>query len=165
MDQTLKTGIWQQFGAALDTLDDALNLCPDHLWTGTLWLDEEDPRYGQFWFIAYHTLFWLDLFLTGSSEGFLPPPPFIRGKLPETLYTKEDVQAYLKACRQKAKAAIEALTDEQAYRVCKFEWMEPTFVELQFYSMRHIQEHAAQLNLFLGQNGVTGQDWVAKARD
>ena len=43
--------------------------------------------------------------------------------------------------------------------------MEPTFVELQLYSMRHVQEHAAQLNLVLGQHGVTGQDWVPKARD
>jgi hypothetical protein len=31
--------------------------------------------------------------------------------------------------------------------------------------MRHVQEHAAQLNMLLGQNGVTGPDWVAKARD
>jgi hypothetical protein len=60
---------------------------------------------------------------------------------------------------------IEGLTDEQAYRVCKFNWMEPTFLELQLYSMRHVQEHAAQLNLVLGQQGVSGQDWVAKARE
>lgn len=32
-------------------------------------------------------------------------------------------------------------------------------------SMRHVQEHASQLNLFLGQNGVSGPDWVASARD
>jgi len=31
--------------------------------------------------------------------------------------------------------------------------------------MRHIQEHAAQLNLFLGEQGVTGQDWVPQARE
>jgi hypothetical protein len=165
MDTTLKTGIWQQFGAAIDTLDDALTLCPDRLWSAALWSDSEDARYGQFWYIAYHTLSWLDLFLTGSSEGFAPPAPFVRGVLPEKPYTKNDILKYLKECRQKAKAAIEALTDEKAYRVCTFNWMEPTFVELQFYSMRHIQEHAAQLNLFLGQNGVSGQDWVAKARD
>jgi len=83
MDTMLKTGIWQQFGAAIDTLDDAINLCPDHLWTVALWKDAEDARYGQFWFIAYHTLFWIDLYLYGSYADFAPPPPFIRGKLPE----------------------------------------------------------------------------------
>ena len=29
--------------------------------------------------------------------------------------------------------------------------------------MRHVQEHAAQLNLMLGQNGVSAPDWVARA--
>jgi len=60
---------------------------------------------------------------------------------------------------------IEALTEEQAARVCTFPWMQPTYLELQLYSMRHIQERAAQLNLILGHRGITGQDWVAKARD
>jgi len=165
MDTALKTSIWQQFGAAIDTLDDTISACPDELWSATLWKDSEDARYGQVWFVAYHTLFWLDLFLTGSSEGFLPPSPFIRGALPEKPYTKDDVLAYLRQCRQKCKAAIEALTDEKAYRVCTFEWMEPTFLELQLYSMRHVQEHAAQLGLFLGQNGVSGPDWIPKAKD
>jgi DinB superfamily len=165
MDTILKTSIWRQFGAAIDTLDDAINACPDRLWAAVLWKDSDDARYGQFWFVAYHALFWLDLFLTGSSEGFTPPLPFIRGVLPEKPYMKDEVSSYLKQCRQKCKAAIEALTNEKAYRVCTFDWMEPTFLELQLYSMRHLQEHAAQLSLFLGQNGVTGQDWIPKARD
>ncbi len=165
MDATLKTGIWQQFGASIDTLDDAISACPDRLWSAVLWNDSDDPRYGQFWFVAYHTLFWLDLFLTGSSKGFAPPEPFIRGVLPEKPYTKDDVLTYLKQCRQKCQAAIETLTDEKARRVCTFDWMEPTFHELQLYSMRHVQEHAAQLSFFLGQNGVSGQDWIAKAKD
>ena len=165
MDTMLKTSVWQQFGAAIDTLSDAIGLCPDHLWTGVLWKDTEDARYGQFWFIAYHTLFWTDLYLTGSSEGFAPPAPFIRGKLPEKLYTKEQICVYLDQCRRKCQSTIESLTDEKAHQICTFKWMEPTFLELQLYSMRHVQEHAAQLNLFLGENGVSGQDWVAKARD
>jgi hypothetical protein len=165
MDTVLKTSVWQQFGAALDTLDDALNLCPDSLWTAVLWEDPDDERYGHFWYIASHTLLWLDLFLGGTMEGFVPPLPFVRGRLPENPYTKEDVRTYLRQCRQKSKAIIEGLTDEKAYQVCVFDWMTPTYLELQLYSMRHIQEHAAQLNYFLGQNGVTGQDWVAKARD
>jgi hypothetical protein len=164
MDTTLKTSVWQQFGAAIDTLDDAISACPDALWTAVLWDDQDDPRYGQFWFVAYHTLFWLDLYLTGTSEGFAPPAPFIRGALPEKPYSKDEVSAYLKQCRQKCQSVIEGLTDEKAYQICTFNWMEPTFLELQLYSMRHVQEHAAQLSLLLGQNGISGPDWVAKAR-
>jgi hypothetical protein len=43
--------------------------------------------------------------------------------------------------------------------------MELGFLELQIYTMRHVQEHAAQMNLLLGQNGVTGPDWIAQARE
>jgi hypothetical protein len=165
MNELWKKSLWQQFGAAIDMLDNAISACPNHLWTAALWDDPDDPRYGQFWYLAYHTLSWLDLFLTGSYDDFTPPPPFIRGKLPETAYTKDVVRTYLKQCRQKCQAVIEALTDEKANQICTFAWMEPTFLELQLYSMRHVQEHAAQLNLLLGQNGVTASDWVAKAED
>jgi hypothetical protein len=164
MDSMMKKMVWQQFGAAIDMFSDAIHLCPEHRWTDALWKDEDDPRYGQFWFIAYHTLYWLDLYLGGTKEGFAPPPPFIRGKLPDQPYTKDQIKNYLNECRQKCQATIEGLTDETANRVCKFEWMEPTFLELQLYCMRHVQEHGAQLNLHLGQHDITGMDWVSKAR-
>jgi hypothetical protein len=164
MDSRLKNSLWQQFGAALDTLEDAINLCPDALWTAALWKDPEDARYGQFWFIAYHTLFWTDLYLGGDYEGFRPPAPFIRGKLPEQPYTKDQIRAYLAQCRQKCQATIEALTDDKAFQICAFNWIQASYWEMQLYSMRHVQEHAAQLNLMLGENGVTGMDWIAQAR-
>lgn len=89
----------------------------------------------------------------------------MRGKFPEQPYTKAQIKTYLDHCRSLAQSIIENLTDEKAYEVRKFEWMEPTYLELQLYSMRHLQEHAAQMNLVLGHQGVTGQDWVAKARE
>ena len=164
MDTNLKTSLWLQFGAAIDTLDDAIGLCPEHLWTAVVWPDEEDARYGHFWFIAYHTLFWLDLYLTGSSDGFLPPAPFIRGALPDQPYTQDQVRAYLAHCREKCRATIEDLTAERAQQRCPFPWMEPTFLELQLYCMRHVMEHAGQLGYFLGAHDVAGIDWVSQAR-
>jgi hypothetical protein len=164
VDINWRTSVWQQYGAAIDMLEDVIGLCPDHLWTAVLWKDTDDMRYGQFWFVAYHTLFWLDLFLTGSQEGFVPPPPFIRGALPEQPYTKEQILAYLGQCRSRCQLTIEALTEEKAHQRCVFGWMEPSFLELQLYSMRHVSEHVAQLSLVLGQHDVTGFDWIAKAR-
>ena len=151
MEIDFRTMVWQQYGAAIDMLGDAIQLCPDHLWTAVLWKDTEDVQYGQLWFVAYHALFWVDLYLAGTKEGFAPPPPFIRGKLPEKPYTKDQIRAYLDRNRQKCQETIMGLTDETANRICKFEWMEPSFLELQLYSMRHVQEHAAQLGLLLGQ--------------
>lgn len=165
MDANLKTSLWNQYGAAIDTLDDAIGLCPDNLWTAVVWLDDEDARYGQFWYVAYHTVVWLDLFLTGSAEGFTPPPPFMRGAVPDQPYAREQVRAYLALCREKCRTTIEELTDARAREICTFRWMEPTYLELQLYCMRHIMEHAGQLGYFLGQHGVAGIDWVSKARD
>lgn len=159
-----KSALWQQFGAAIDMLDDAIRLCPAEVWTAVVWEDADDARYGHFWYIAYHTVSWLDLFLTGTREGFTPPPPFIRGALPDQPYTLDQVRGYLAQCRRKSEAIFAALTAEQAAQRCKFEWMELSFLELQLYSMRHIQEHAAQLNYILGQQQVAGLDWVAQAR-
>lgn len=165
MDSSLKTMVWQQFGAAIDTLGDAIRLCPDELWTAVLWRDPDDVAYGEFWFVAYHTLYWLDLYLTGASEGFKPPSPFIRGALPEKPYTKEQVLAYLDECRRKCQSTLMGMTDETANRRCTFEWIEASFLEMQLYCMRHVQEHAGQLSMLLGQHDVPGIDWVTKAKE
>ncbi len=159
-----KALVWNQYGAALDMLEDAIRLCPDSLWTLVLWDDPDDARYGQFWFLAYHAVFWSDLYFTGTGEGFAPPAPFVRGRLPDQLYTKDQVLAYLDACRATGQATLASLTDERAERMCVFQWMEKSFLELQIYALRHVQEHAGQLSLALGQQGVTGFDWVASAR-
>lgn len=164
MNTDLKASVWRQFGAAIDMLDDAIGLCPDPLWTAAVWPDDEDVRYGQFWYVATHTVVWLDLFLTGSGQGFQPPPPFVRGALPDEPYTQEQVRGYLAQCRDKARAMTEGLTDEQAGRRCTFSWFEPTYLELQLYNMRHVMEHAAHLGYFLGRQGVAGVDWVSQAR-
>lgn len=161
-----KTVVWQQFGAAIDMLENALRTCPDQLWRESLWDDPTDaPEYTEFWFIVYHSLFWLDLYLSGSRrEDFAPPPPFVAGSLPEKPYTKEQLQAYLDHCRQKCRATMEAMTDEKANQRCYFPWGEEvSFAELQLYNMRHVQEHAAQLSLLLGRMTGSAPDWVPRA--
>jgi hypothetical protein len=171
MDTAWKTIIWQQFGAAIDMLDNALRACPDQLWRERLWNNRsERPEYTQFWYIAYHTLFWLDFYLSGSADGFAPPAPFTldeldpAGLLPERVYSQEELQTYLTYGRQKCQATIEALTDEKANRRCEFSWGQVSFAELLLYNMRHVQEHAAQLNLVLGQRAGSASEWVAKAK-
>lgn len=166
MDTNLKTSIWQQFGATIDYLDDTMRACPDSLWLASLWNHpDEKPEFSQFWYRVYHSLFWLDLYLTGAEEGFLPPAPFALieqdddGPIPERPYTKTELQVYLKDCRQKCQATIEALTDDMAQQRCRFSWGECSFLELLIYNVRHVQEHASQLNLFLGQQGVYTPDY------
>lgn len=167
-----KTGIWQQFGAAIDMLDEAMRACPAELWREPLWRDTERwPGFSQFWYVAYHTLFWLDLYLTGAEEGFAPPAPFTlieqddQGPMPDRAYSQAELRAYLAGCRQRCQTTIESLTDEGAQRRCTFGWGQVAFAELLLYNLRHVQEHAAQLSLWLGQRGVSAPDWEATAKD
>ena len=161
--------IWHQFGATIDTLEEVVRACPDDLWQARLWDNpSERPEYSQIWYRVYHTLFWLDLYLTGAEEGFEPPAPFAliemeEDDIPERAYTKDELLTYLEHGRRKCQATIEALTDETAQRRCRFGWGEVSFVELLLYNMRHVQEHAAQVSLLLGQHGVSVRDWVATA--
>ncbi len=171
MDNTLKSALWQQFGAAIDMFGNALKACPDELWLAELWEHPgEKPEYAQFWYLAYHTLFWLDLYLSGQVEGFSPPEPYTldelnpAGLVPDRPYSKEELLEYLSYGREKCQAVIAELTDEKAYRNCKFGRREHSFVELLLYNMRHVQEHGAQMNLFLGQKVNFAPGWVAKAR-
>ncbi|HZU85901.1 MAG TPA: DinB family protein, partial [Anaerolineaceae bacterium] len=91
--------LWRQFGISINELEKALRDCPDDLWEVKLWADQPDQWVAQgfssFWYIGYHTLFWLDLYLTGAEEGFSPPAPFdmVEMEAGETLprtYTREE---------------------------------------------------------------------------
>lgn len=155
--------LWRQFAAALDSFDAALRDCPDALWEARLWDDEPGqwvaPGFSAYWYLCYHTIFWLDLYLTGAEEGFMPPEPFdlVEMKddeeLPRT-YTRAELLGYLAACRQKYQETLATLSPEKSGRMCTFPWGEVPFGELMLYTMLHVQEHAAQLHMFLGQHGV-----------
>lgn len=152
--------LWRQFGVAIESLHDALRDCPEELWEKNLWEDQPEQwvaaGFSAFWYLGYHALFWLDLYLTGAEEGFAPPAPFdmvemeAGERLPRT-YTRAELLGYLEQCRQKCRQTISAMSPEQAYQLCRFPWGELPFAELQVYSLRHVQEHAAQLHMFLGQ--------------
>ena len=161
--------LWGQFGAAIDMLENAIMACPGGLWSDPSTRPEWIGRKGVgFWYVAYHTLFFLDLQLSGAVEGFAPPAPFdLReldpaGLLPERPYTKDELRTYLQHCRKKCRETIVALTEDRAHRSCRWGSLDLSFVELLLYNMRHVQHHAAQLNLLLRQNIDSAPPWVKR---
>ena len=171
MDDAWRSMLWQQFGATLDMFGQAIDECPDELWQRQMWGEWSDrPDLSEFWYVAYHTLFWLDLYLSGEVDTFMPPAPFDlseldpSGVLPERTYTKSELRSYLADCREKSRAAIEALTDERAQRRLRFGWGEVAYAELLLYTMRHVQEHGAQLRMYLGQQLGFEPGWIGRAR-
>jgi DinB superfamily len=172
MENTWKEILWRQFGAAIDMFGNALRACPDELWSIQMWNDPElGPEFSQFWYVAYHALFWLDLYLSGAVEGFNPPAPFTlaeldpAGLLPERIYTRDELLVYLAHCRLKCQTTIHELTDVKAGQLSSFPWGQISFAELLLDNMRHVQEHGAQLNLILGQNTLPSTRWVARTKE
>lgn len=139
-------------------LANAMAACPDELWSDP----SKRPEWSEtgvvgFWYLAYHTLFFLDLDLSESKEGFAPPAPFNldeldpAGLLPERPCTKDELETYLQHCRRKAREKIQGLSGDQS------------FAEQWLHTMRHVQHHAAQLNLLLRLNGTEAPRWVRRA--
>jgi len=163
LETVSKEGLWRQFGASIDMLDNAIVACPDSLWA-------DRGREPQYWYLVYHTLFWLDLYLSGTIEGFAPPQPYgleelnPEGEMPARPYTKEQMRGYLAHCREKCRATIAGLTEARARERCAFGWGEASFAELLLYNMRHVQHGAGQLNLILRQTTDSAPRWVAVTR-
>lgn len=161
--------LWRQFGAAIDMLGSALRDCPEELWEQRMWQDPfQEGAFTRFWYVAYHTLFWLDMYLTGEVEGFHPPEPLTldeldpAGVLPPRVYTPAELLGYLEHCRRKCQETIGNLSGEQALRTCAFPWGTLPFAELLLDNLRHVQEHGAQLRMFLGQQAGMSARWIAR---
>ena len=163
MEPNLKSSLWHQFGAAIDMLERALVACPDELWH---YRSQEQ----EYWYMGYHCLFFLDLYLSGTVEGFTPPEPFDlkeldpEGSLPEHKPNKEELLGYVAHCREKCHTTIESLTDEKAEQACKFPWGEVSFLELLFDNMRHVQSHASELLWILGEKTGSAPGWVSRTK-
>ena len=156
--------LWPQLGAAIDMLENAIDACPEALWS-------DRTQQPEFWYLVFHTLFFLDYYHADSPEGFAPPAPFTldeldpAGVLPERPYTKDELRAYLAHGRAKCRAAIAALTDEKAHERRTFPSGDFSVVELLLNSLRHVQHHTAQLNLILRQSTDSAPGWVRRAKD
>ena len=163
MNDTWNSILWGQFGAAIDMLERAILACPEALWS-------DRSREPEFWYMAYHALFFLDYYLSESVEDFMPPAPFTLdelsedGILPDRAYTKAELLAYLEHGREKCRPVLAALPEAALQQRCAFDWLDLSVAEMHLYNLRHVQHHAAQLNTLLRVHGAAAPGWVRKAR-
>lgn len=159
-----KESLWQQFGASIDMLRNAIVMWPEEKW--------EQPR--KFFDMAYHTLFFLDYYLTIPPETFAPPLSYTLLKevpedriddiFPERIFSKQEMLDFLDACRKKCKSVIDSITEENV----QARWVEPDsprnylMIELLMYNMRHVQHHAAQMNIMLRNEINSAPLWVSR---
>jgi hypothetical protein len=163
MDLMWKTIVWHQFGGSIDMMENAIQGCPDSLWG-------DRSQRPEFWYVAFHTLFFLDLYLSESEVGFMPPPPFTpdemdeRGLMPDRVYTKDELLKYLQHGREKCRKTLNEMTEGRASQRCGFSWLDLSVGESMLYNMRHVQHHAGQLNLILRQQTDSSPRWVRAAK-
>lgn len=158
MEATLRKSLWKQFGATIDMIENAIVLCPESLWNNKL----------KYWYSAYHTVFYLDYYLSYDPENFMPPPPFTlseldpKGSYPERPYAKEELLEYIEYARKKCFHFIAELTDEKAHERFVNAYRNYTRFEIALYNLRHVQHHVGQLNLLLRQNIDDAPKWVSQ---
>lgn len=156
---SIRDAIWNQFGASLDMLENAITMCPGEHWDTSL----------NFWYTSYHCIFWTDYYLTTEPNKFEPPAPFTfsefdpTGKKPNITYTKPELLFYIEHCRQKAIRLIAGLTTDKLNDRWINDNKNYSLLEILFYNVRHIQHHSAQLNLLLRQNIDNAPSWVSQA--
>jgi DinB family protein len=160
----IKGVIQSQYLAALAMLREAVARCPDALWAAP-------AATNPFWHVAYHALFYVHLYLQPAEGDFAPWPKHrdehqFLGQLPwpphrapaiGEPYRREEVLEYLEFCRDEVKTRVAGLdmTAESG-----FAWLPFGKLELQLYSIRHVQQHAGELAERLSAHAGIEVAWV-----
>jgi hypothetical protein len=136
-----------QFHAALCMLRNCIDACSDEHFEGKI-------AQGTFRWVAYHTLFFADYYLSrGESDFTLRDLHNIGGDelqpFPAVGLDRAQTLDYLDIVRKKAIDMIGADTAQTLQADCGFQWRNFSRAEMHIYNIRHIQHHAGQLSAFL----------------
>lgn len=158
--EDIRPALRGQYHAALDMLKGAIEACPEDIWVGGV-----PPR--SFWRLAYHTLFFTDLYLQCRMEDFVSwehhrdevESDQDRERPDAVPYTKAELLAYWDIVDAKVDAQIDKV--DLASQESGFSWYKIPKLDHIILNMRHIQEHAGQLRDRLLEAGID-QRWVTK---
>lgn len=142
-----KLALTTQYEAALSMLNHCLEACPPEHWEGKI-------AQGTFRWVAYHTLFFTDLYLSANNEAFIRRDLHERGgdeRGPEACVglSKEDALVYVPLCREKMLVCVTGETAESLAGPSGFSWYDVTRGEMHLVNIRHIQHHTGQLSAHL----------------
>ena len=152
-----KQVIKSQFKAALAMLRQAIEKCPEALWT--------DETYSNpFWRVAYHVLIYTHFYLGPSEDDFTPwekhqqDLQLLGQEIPGArIYSQREVLDYLALVLDQVEVQVDALDLAAG---SGFHWLPFNKLELQFYNIRHVQQHTGELCERLGAHGEIEVGWV-----
>ena len=170
MTNKIQEGLWRQFGASIDMLQNAISFCPESYFTTNK----------RFYYLAYHCVLFLDYYLSIPPKDFSPILPFtIKDKeqrplesigdiVTDKIYSKEELIDYINKSRLKCKTLIESLSDNEKLNNRFTEGnqegdMDYPILEILLYNLRHTQHHIGQLNLIMRQDLHKHMEWAFRA--
>ena len=149
MIEFVRTILTGQFEAALCMMDHCIRACPPEHWEGKI-------ANVTFRRVAYHTLFWVDMYLSpGDEDAFVLRDLHRRGgderddAADNPGLGKDETLAYLSICRRKMLETLAAETAESLQGPSGFPHRPSTRGELHVYNLRHVQHHTGQLSAYL----------------
>lgn len=156
----LTTALQSQYQAALQMLVTAIETCPEPVWL--------DPAYtNATWHVAYHVLYYADLYLHQRLEDFTPWPAHrdgyqklakVPGAAPLVPYSQAEILAYGRALAGRAPAMIRAL--DLAAPEAGYPWYRMPKLEHQLVGLRHLHHHTGQIAERVRERAGQGLAWV-----
>jgi hypothetical protein len=159
----------EQYGAALMTLSNLIEKCPDSLW-------ESEATGPPFYKIVYHILYFIDCYLSRTKEereAFKPRFEFAEDfaiskenfgtKYWKRALTKDECNLYISEMKTKAQKLFGDISIEELTSAPIFEWHGSSLLGSLIYDLRHIMLHIGALQGRLRANGVEEHFWVSKS--
>ena len=169
MLEELKNSLWKQFGASIDMLINAIEVCPESLYKSNK----------RFFYMAYHSAVFLDYYLTIPPKDFEAKLPFtiiekedipedaLDDVVPDEQYSKAQLLEYVKSSKEKCRKVIMDIKENENPRFIEdveIGKMDYSLIGILLYNMRHIQHHAAQMNMMLREHRLEPPKWVSRTR-
>lgn len=162
LETACRVALHHQYEASIEMIRNALSACPDDQWTTEI-------NGIPFWHIAYHIIFFLDLYSGDSKElqesfvcpSFAEEGNFFLGERPSSIFTKVELVDYLNVAEQKSISIIKNLNAKQLTRPSAVEWKPGrTVFELLCENLRHMHHHIGQLHFILRVDSKSVPKWI-----
>ena len=169
MIDTVRQLLVNQYEAALSTLCLCIRECPEDAWDVKI-------GNGPFQWVAFHTLFFTDLYLSGDEQTFRSQQFHkdhvehfgnyieLQNVTPVTVFERQFINQYLEHCLKLVKEVMAKETEQTLAESCGFGRKQLSRAELHLYNIRHVQHHAAHLSLRLRLDYGIDIPWVGSGR-
>jgi len=148
----VKQVIQSQYLASLEMLKQVIVKCPETLW-------DAPGNQDKFWRKSYHALFYAHLYLQNTEKDFVAWEKHHNPE-DESPFTKDEALEYLSFVEKQVAERVPAMNLEAE---SGFYWLPFDKLELQFYNIRHIQQHTGELYERLGSQENIELSWISSS--